>query len=175
MDKSKIPEHVQAHVDEIRLRGFYLSITVDLDFTLIMLIHHECFKSNPKEIKTFYKDKNGKGKDLNEFTMFERLDVCQKGLAKYHSKAYKEHKDNFINIDTLRKVRNKFAHDKIDNYISPNDTTKLTFHKLMKNFKVEMNEYNIADLYKELDEYKNTMQDTLRLISKVMGYPPPVF
>jgi len=174
MDKNKIPASVQSHVDEVKLRGLYLSMTVDLDFVLIMLIH-ECFKSNPAEIKTFYKDKKGKGKDLADLTMFERLDVCQKGLAKYHSKAYKEHKNNFVSIDVLRQVRNKFAHDNIDNHISPNDTTKLTFHKLHKNFKVEMTEYNIADLYKELDEYKNTMQDTLRLISKVMGYPPPMF
>ncbi len=174
MDKTQIPAHIQAHADEIKLRGFYLSITVDLDFILIMLIR-ECFKSNPNEIKTFYKDKKGTGKDLADLTIFERLDVCQKGLAKYHSKAYEEHKNNFISIDTLRQVRNKFAHDKIDTHISPNDNTKLTFHKLRKNFKVEMNEYNIADLYKDLEAYKNTTQDTLRLISKIMAYPPPVF
>ena len=174
MDKNNIPPSVQAHVNEARLRGLYLSITVDMDFLLIMLIH-ECFKPNLNEIETYYTHKNGKGKDLSELTMFERIDVCQQGLDKYHTKSYQEHKSNFISIDTLRQLRNKFAHDKIDNHISPNDTTKLTFHKLKKNFKVEMNEYNIVDLYKELDEYRNTMQDTLRLIAKVMGHPEPVF
>ncbi|MEI2757087.1 MAG: hypothetical protein V9F46_11625 [Chitinophagaceae bacterium] len=174
MDTKNIPPAILAHADEIRLRGFYLSITVDLDFTLVMLIH-ECFKSNPKEIKTFYKDKKGKGKDVADLTMFERLGVCQKGLAKYHPKAYKQHKGNFVSIDILRQVRNKFAHDKIDNHISPNDTTKLTFHKLRKNFLFEMTEYTIEHLYKELLEYRNTMQDTLRLIAKVMNYPEPTF
>lgn len=174
MYKNNIPNHVQAHVDEARLRGLYLSITVDMDFMLIMLIH-ECFKPNLNEIETYYKHKNGKGKDLSELTMFERIDVCKQGLDKYHSKSYQDHKDNFISIDILRQLRNKFAHYKIDNHISPNDTTKLTFHKLRKNFQVEMNEYNIEDLHKELFEYKNTMQETLRLIAKVMGQPEPIF
>ncbi len=174
MDQPNIPPSVQAHVDEVKLRGLYLSITVDIDFMLIMLIK-ECFKPKLSEIETYYTHKNGNGKELCELTMFERLDVCQQGLDKYHSVAYQKHKDSFTSVDTLRKIRNKFAHDKIDNHISPNDTTKLTFHKLRKNLIVEMNEYNIADLYKELDEYKNTGQDMLRLISKVMGHPEPVF
>jgi len=174
MYTSQIPFHVWLHAEEMKLRGLYLSITVDFDFNLIMLIH-ECFKSNPKEIKTFYQDKNGKGKDLSELTMFERIDVCQKGLKKYYSKAFKEHEHNFISIDKLRQARNKFAHQKIDDFLSPNDKTKLTFHDLKKNFKVKQTEYDIPYLYKELDEYKNTMQDTLRLISKVMGYPEPIF
>lgn len=174
MDSKIIPPAVQAHADEIRLRGFYLSITVDMDFVLIMLIH-ECFKTNPSEIKTFYKDKHGKGKDLADLTIFERLDVCQKGLAKYYTKAYSEHQKSFVSIDILRNIRNKFAHDKIDNHISPNDTTKLTFHKLRKNFKVEMTEYDIEYLYKELLEYRKTMQETLTLMAKVMNLPPPTF
>jgi hypothetical protein len=174
MDTSNISASVQSHVNEAKLRGIYLSITVDIDFMLIMLIH-ECFKPNLSEIETYYFHKNGKGKDLCELTMFERLDVCQQGLDKYHSESYQKHKESFTSADTLRKIRNKFAHDKIDNHISPNDTTKLTFHKLRKNLMVEMKEYSIADLYKELDEYKNTGQELLRLISKVMGYPEPVF
>ena len=48
---------------------FILSITVDMDFMLIMLIH-ECFKLNLSEIETYYTHKNGKGKDLSELTMF---------------------------------------------------------------------------------------------------------
>jgi hypothetical protein len=66
MDKSKIPFDVLLHVEEAKLRGSYLTITVDMDFMLIMLIH-ECFKSNLQEIKTFYKYPNGQGKDLSEY------------------------------------------------------------------------------------------------------------
>lgn len=174
MEISQIPFGVWLHAEEIKLRGLYLSITVDFDFNLILLIH-ECFKLNPEEIKTFYHDKNGKGKDLSELTMFERIDVCQQGLKKYHAKAFIEHEQNFISIDRLRQARNKFAHQKIDAFLSPNDKTKLTFHDLKKNFKVYQTEYNITYLYKELDEYKHTMQDTLRLVSKVMGYTEPKF
>jgi hypothetical protein len=139
-----------------------------------MLIH-ECFKSNSEEIKTFYQHKNGKGKDLSELTMFERIDVCQQGLKKFHSKVFIEHEHNFVSIDKLRQARNKFAHQKIDDFLSPHDKTKLTFHDLKKNFQVLQTEYDIPYLYKELDEYKNTMQDTLRLVSKVMGYSESKF
>lgn len=174
MDKPNYPFSVLLHAEEVRLRGLYLTMTVDLEQTLNMLIA-ECFKSNKKEIKTFYQDKKGRGKDLHELTMEQKLDVCQKGLAKYFPKEYKQYGHNFISIDKLRKVRNKFAHDKIDDYLSPNDLTKLTVHKLKSNLRVLMTEYNTADLYKELFDYKDTMQDTLRLIAKVMGYPDPKF
>ena len=107
--------------------------------------------------------------------MEQKLEVCKIGISKYYPKEYKQHEHNFISIDKLRKVRNKFAHDKIDDYLSPNDLTKLTVHKLKNNLKVLMTEYNVSDLYKELFEYKDTMQDTLRLVSKIMGYPIPTF
>lgn len=174
MDNNNIPTSVYANLEEIKLRGLYLSTTVDIDVMLVMLIH-ECFKPNLHEIETYYFHKNGKGKELNELTMFERLDVCQQGLNKYHSVAYQQHKENFPVIDTLRKIRNKFAHEKIDNHLSPNDTTKLTFHKFHKNFIVEMNEYKISDLYKELEDYRKAGQDALKLFAKVMGQPEPVF
>jgi hypothetical protein len=174
MDKSNIPFSVLLHAEEVRLRGLYLTMTVDLEQTLNMPIA-ECFKSNKKEIKTFYQDNKGLGKDLRELTMEQKLDVCQRGLAKYFTKEYEQYAHNFISIDKLRRVRNKFAHDKIDDYFSPNDLTKLTIHKLKSNLRVLMTEYNTADLYKELFDYKDTMQDTLRLIGKVMGFPDPKF
>lgn len=169
-----MPTTVLIHAEEVRLRGLYLTITVDLEQTLIMMIA-ECFKSDIKEIKTFFKDSKGKGKDLSQLTMEQKLEVCKIGLSKYYPKEYKQHEANFISIDKLRKVRNKFAHDKIDDYLSPNDLTKLTVHKLKNNLKVLSTEYNVSDLYKELFEYKDTMQDTLRLIAKIMGYPIPTF
>ena len=174
MDKPNYPFSALLHAEEVRLRGLYLTMTVDLEQTLNMLIA-ECFKSNKKEIKTFYQDNKGSSKDLHELTMEQKLDVCQKGLTKYYPKEYKQYGHNFITIDKLRKVRNKFAHDKIDDYLSPNDLTKLTIHKLKSNLRVSMTEYNTADLYKELFGYKDTMQDTLRLMAKVMNYPDPTF
>src|SRR5579875_1180132 len=159
MDKPNYPFSALLYAEEVRLRGLYLTMTVDLEQTLNMLIA-ECFKSNEKEIKTFYQDNKGRGKDLSELTMEQKLDVCQKGLAKYFPKEYKQYGHNFICIDQLRKVRNKFAHNKIDDYLSPNDLTKLTVHKLKSNLRVLMTEYNTADLYKELFDYKDTMQDT---------------
>ena len=174
MDLNNIPISVQVAVSEAKIRGLYLSITADMDFLLVMLIT-ECFKLNPSEIKSYYKDKNGKGKDLSELTMYQRIYICKKGLEKYHKKLYDEHKNSFITIEKLRFFRNKLAHEKIDNHISPTDTTKLTFHKLRKNFKIEKYEYVIEDLFKELDEYKKVTQDTLRIFARIMEYPEPLF
>jgi hypothetical protein len=174
MDKSNIPFSVLLHAEEVRLRGLYLTITVDLEQVLNTLIAH-CFRLDTDEIKTFYHDKNGKGKDLSKLTLEQKVEVCKKGLDKYFPKEFKEHDQNFTSIDTLRQVRNKFAHDKIDDFISPNDLTKLTLHKLKTNLKVLSTEYAVSFLYKELFAYKDTMQDTLRLMAKVMGYPNPTF
>lgn len=156
------------------LRGKYLSITVDIDYMLIMIIS-ECFKFNRQEIRRNSKICTGKPKDLHELTMFEKIDVCKMGLAEYFPLAYKEHEDNFGNIDSLRKVRNDFAHCRIDDFISPKDRSKLTINDLRKDFKVLQTEYNVSDLYKALEDYYSLAQDIIRLIAKVTGKPAPVF
>ena len=38
-----------------------------------------------------------------------------------------------------------------------------------------MTEYNTSDLYKTIFEYRATMQDTLILIAKIIGYQAPTF
>lgn len=161
-------------LEEIKLRGLYLSITVDLDWVLIMIVH-ECFKSNPKEIETFYKDKCGKGKKLNQLTLFERIEVCKKGIEKYHPNLYKDYKNSLESASKLRNLRNKFAHSKIDTFKSAQDRSELTFHKLKNNFKVEQTIYKVADLVNELENYKMTMQNILRLFSELTNKPEPIF
>ena len=102
MDNSNLKFSVLLHTEEVRLRGLYLSTTIDLEQTLIMLIA-ECFKSDKREIKTFYQDNKGRAKDLSELTMEQKLEVCKKGLLKYYPNEYKQYKHNFISIDNLRK------------------------------------------------------------------------
>jgi len=174
MNKEELTFREWLHDTEIKLRGLYLSITVDIDYMLTMLIS-ECFGHNQKEIKKYIKLALKKPKEFHKLTMFERIDVCKLGLEKYHGKAYKEHEHNFVNIDKLRKIRNDFAHNRIDDFISPNDRTRLTINELEANLKVLHTEYEVSKLYEELYEYRLIAQDTIRLIAKVMGKPEPVF
>ncbi|MFC4231970.1 hypothetical protein ACFOW1_08715 [Parasediminibacterium paludis] len=174
MNSENLPYKAWLALEEIKLRGNYLSIATDFDWILIILIK-ECFKQNPEEIKTFYFKNDGKGKELCEMSMFERIEVCRNGLLKYYPKEYIKYEKSLDIIDLVRKIRNKFAHQKIDDMFSTKDRTELTFHDLKKNFKVKSTIYKVADLWTELESFRNTMQSTLILISKIMGLPKPTF
>lgn len=173
-NEAEIPFEVWAHVVEARLRGAYLTMATDFEWMLIFLIK-ECFDSNREEIKSFYTKKNGKGKDLSELNMVQKIEVCKQGLIKYHNSAYLEYENSFNVIDVIRETRNKFAHHKIDTVFAKQDRTELTLHKLLKNLQVESTTYQVADLWKELDNFQKTMQDILRLFAKIMGKPEPQF
>ena len=157
---------------ETELRGKYLSIAVDAEWMLIIVIH-ECLKPNIEDVKNYYKFKNGRKKDINDLTLDEKIELSNILVQQKHPTIYKNHKRIFNTINRLRSYRNKFAHCKIDTVFSKQDNTEITLHTLLKGFKVKSKPYKIKSLKAGLRRYHKRLTETLVLLTKVLKVTYP--
>lgn len=166
---SKLPFATWAHLEEIKLRGTYVNMAVDVDFIVAMIIF-KIYESNIPEIKTLKLSSGGKNKELQDLTMFEKIDVCKQGLQKYHSHFYTSHLADIESLDKLRDFRNKLAHQKMD--IKETNKNVIILSRLAKNSQVESNEYDLKALWAELLKYRQNIMNILNLIQSFIISPP---
>lgn len=168
--KNKINEFEKhCQLEEMKLRGTYLMMAVDADFILSMIIVG-IYRGDPNEIKTFFKKSKDKYKNLHEFDMAEKIDVCKRGLNKYYQKFYTSYKEEIDKLDILRDDRNKFAHQKIDFY--PEDLNKIVLSKLVNKLKVERTEYSLKELWQELRKHHEAISKILDVLMQFVNPLP---
>ncbi|MBL7702968.1 MAG: hypothetical protein JNM14_12010 [Ferruginibacter sp.] len=165
--------NVWSMMEEMKLRGTFLRMAVDAEYILSMAILG-IFKNNKAEIKTFFlKDKKkGIGKDLHELDMWEKLEVCKRGLNKYNQHFYNLHKEDLGKLDELREHRNLFAHEKFDFFYEDRD--KIQFSDLVNKYKVKQVPTSIKQLWGWLNEYNKTVYQVLHLLQPYVDFPLPL-
>jgi hypothetical protein len=136
-------------------------MAVDVDFMLAIIIF-KIFEKNISEIKTLALSSGRKKIELQDLTMFEKIDACKQGLNKYHNTFYVKHLQDIDSLDKLRDFRNKFAHQKMD--IKEANKNVIILSKLAKNSQVESNEYDLKALWAELLKYRENIMNILGLI-----------
>ena len=164
-----IPNEFQEQFAEIKLRGIYLQLAVDAEFIMSMIIA-ECFKYNKAEITSFHFDKDGKGRDLDDLTMAEKVDVCKKGLNKYYPEFYNQHLTDLEEFDKLRWYRNRFAHYKMD--FDATDKSKIWLRKLASNYRVQSEQFELKQLWIDLEEYRKRIMSILVVIQTFIAVQP---
>lgn len=152
------------HLEEIKLRGTYLSMAADADWILAMVLT-KCFKGNQAEVEAIY------SKPFHKFTMFEKIEATKLGLQKYHSEFYTDHEQNLLSIDKLRDFRNKLAHGKIDWNATANDKTTIYISE-MKRTGIVKNSYDLKETWSDLLTFRSTVEGLLNLILKFLSDHP---
>lgn len=155
---------------EIILRGACLQLAVDAEWIMVMIID-ECFKNDRKEVGTFYQYNNGKSKGIKDLTFEEVIEVCREGIKRYKPELVVNSSAFFDEIDKIRKVRNRYAHHKMDTVFCKQDGTELTFHTMRNNkFKVESNIYNVNYLTNELIEFSESLKKSIEILGEVFPH-----
>jgi hypothetical protein len=151
--------------DAIKLRGKYLQISADTNFAISIIVA-KCFKYNKAEIASFYFDKNGKGKQLDELSLYEKIEVCKKGLLKYYPAFFTQHEDDLKVLNFIRKFRNNFAHDKLD--FDGNDRNAIWFSEVSGNFELNLTSYYVSELEDLLNKSYTSILNLLTLMHKIV-------
>lgn len=160
MEKDNQDFKIWAHLEEIKLRGSYLSIAADIDWILAMIIS-KCFNSNQQEIEALH------NKPFHKFTLFEKIETTKVGLKKYYPDFYLQNEVNLNSIDKLREFRNILAHGKFD-WDFNTKRKDLLFISEMKKEGITKNEYNLNDLWKELQQFHRDTNDLLSVLSNFL-------
>lgn len=162
---------VWSMIEEMKLRGTFIRMAVDAEFIISMVILG-IYKDNKSEIKTHFFKSKGIGKDLHELDMWEALQVCKRGLNKYHQKFYNQFKDEFDKLDNLRDDRNIFAHQKMDFFYEDRD--KVVISRLVNKHKVQQLPASIKELWKWLNDYNRAVYSVLQLLQPFVDFPLPL-
>jgi hypothetical protein len=151
------------HVQEIKIRGMYVNMAVDVDHTLGLLIA-VIYKYDQDAIKSLVLEKNITGIPLHKLTMFQKIDALKQGLIKYHPEISNTYKSDIELLDKLRGYRNLFAHQKI----SFKDIDTINFKRLVSDFRQETSiDFSYGILWKDLIAYSQTVINTLNILSSL--------
>ncbi len=160
-----MPDELKYHIEEIKLRGTYVNMAVDVDFLLAIIID-SIFNHDDTAIKSVpvSTTKNGNGKHLHKLTLFEKIEVCKYGLKTHHKTIYDSHLNDLNTLDILRSWRNLFAHQKMD---FQNDST-VRFTELIANLKACCIDYDVKKLWQDLLEYRATIMNILNGLKAII-------
>ncbi len=147
------------HYKEILLRGHYLTMAVDIDWILLMIIA-KCFVGNEQQIFEIY------DKEVHELTLFEKIGTAQIGLLRYHPTFFHQHKEDFKLLNELRGVRNKLGHGKID--WEENSKENLIISEA-KQTGIETSSYKFSELFQSTIAYKDSLMNFLKVIQSFIN------
>lgn len=143
-----------AIIQELKIRGAWISISADLEFLLSKIIIY-CDSKNPRFIRKFKK------------TMLkDKILWAQSELKKHHPTKFYELASCFEKIEELKEIRNQMAHCDIS--FDPNESNKdrifirqFFYDELSQENKLETIEYSLNDLYLEVEKFRNVIKEIL--------------
>ncbi|HSZ84528.1 MAG TPA: hypothetical protein VK787_00770 [Puia sp.] len=169
MIPQEIPNHIKNHVEEIRLRGTYINMAVDVDFILASIIY-EIFKQDDlKKIKNVPLLSGRKNKDLDELTLFEKIDVAKYAIETYYKNVYDSKIEDINMLDQLRDYRNQFSHDRI--IIAEIEGKKtIAFSKLIANYQTFTTpQYDLKEMWEYLLNYRERIMQILDMLKVLLN------
>ncbi|MGN6801426.1 MAG: hypothetical protein ACTHJN_05945, partial [Ginsengibacter sp.] len=116
-----------------------------------------------------FKKSGNKAKGLHELDFFEKIEVCKRGLNKYHQSFYEKYRDDLDELNILKEDRDKFAHQKMD--FHENNRDKITLSQLVNKLKVEKHDYKISEIENELIEHNKTVSKVLDILLLFTKHP----
>lgn len=157
-----LPFSTWSHLEEIKLRGTYVNMAVDIDFILAMAIV-QCFRGREYEIEEYF------DKELQDLSMFQKIEVIKNGLLRYYASFYNDHIADINSINRLRTFRNKLAHRKMDWDMQSENRSKFFLIKMKREEGLIKEEYNRELFWRELINFKDTTLNFLGLIVKFIS------
>jgi hypothetical protein len=141
---------------EIRLRGTYLRLAADTEWSLRLI----CAQIYGNDIQQFDKFRKA---PFYRWRLSDLLDVVSKGLEKHYPDIFSKYKSDLKIADRLRDYRNRFAHGKIE-WDDENENPDIVRITMVTKRGLEVGTYNFNILFQELVESTDSLKNLLSII-----------